>query len=105
MYKKWLVMCSICGFLSYRKKPTRIVTDMLQKTEHRGPDAHGLYADGEIWRSRELSDLESSEMARVCLGHSELSIVKGGEDVIQPFRLVMVLYRWYTMVRYTTVKN
>ncbi|NMX21576.1 asparagine synthetase B [ANME-1 cluster archaeon GoMg4] len=79
-------MCSICGYFSYQKVPTRIVTDMLQKTEHRGPDAHGLYADGEIWRSRELSDLESSEKARVCLGHSELSIVKGGEDVIQPFR-------------------
>ncbi|RZN67778.1 MAG: asparagine synthetase B [Candidatus Methanolliviera hydrocarbonicum] len=78
-------MCSICGFFSYQKKPTSIVTDMLQKTEHRGPDAHGLYIDGEIWRSRELSDLESSEMANVCLGHSRLSIV-GGEDAIQPFR-------------------
>jgi len=79
-------MCSICGFFSYQKKPTRIVTDMLQKTEHRGPDAHGLYIDGEIWRSGEISDLESSEKARVCLGHSELSIVRGGEDVIQPLR-------------------
>ncbi len=78
-------MCSICGFFSYQKKPTRIVTDMLQKTEHRGPDAHGLYIDGEIWRSREISDLESSKMANVCLGHSRLSIV-GGDDAIQPFR-------------------
>ncbi|MBK5189894.1 MAG: hypothetical protein JJE19_00090 [Methanosarcinales archaeon] len=51
-------MCSICDFYSYQKKPTRIVTDMLQKTEHRGPDAHGLYADGEIQRGREISDLE-----------------------------------------------
>ena len=79
-------MCSICGFFSYQKKPTSIVTDMLQKTEHRGPDAHGLYIDGVIWRSRELSDLESSEKARICLGHSELSIVSGDEGVIQPFR-------------------
>jgi asparagine synthase (glutamine-hydrolysing) len=79
-------MCSICGFFSNVEVPTRIVTDMLQKTEHRGPDAHGLYADGEIWRSRELSDLESSEKARICLGHSELSIVSGDEGVIQPFR-------------------
>ena len=78
-------MCSICGFFSYQKKPTSIVTDMLQKTEHRGPDAHGLYIDGEIWRSREISDLESSEMANVCLGHSRLRIV-GGDDAIQPFR-------------------
>ena len=79
-------MCSICGYFSNVEVPTRIVTDMLQKTEHRGPDAHGLYADGEIWRSREVSDLESSEKARICLGHSELSIVSGDEGVIQPFR-------------------
>jgi len=79
-------MCSICGFFSYQKKPTRIVTDMLQKTEHRGPDAHGLYIDGVIWRSREISDLESSEKAGICLGHSELSVVGGGDDAIQPFR-------------------
>jgi asparagine synthase (glutamine-hydrolysing) len=59
---------------------------MLQKTEHRGPDAHGLYIDGEIQGSREISDLKSSEKARVCLGHSELSIVRGEEGVIQPLR-------------------
>ena len=79
-------MCSICGYFSYQKVPTRIVTDMLQKTEHRGPDAHGLYMDGEIQGSSEISDLESSEKARVCLGHSELSVVGGGDDAIQPFR-------------------
>jgi len=79
-------MCSICGYFSDEKVPTRIVTDMLQKTEHRGPDAHGLYADGEIQGSSEISDLESSEKAEVCLGHSELSIVGGGKDAIQPFR-------------------
>ena len=55
---------------------------MLQKTEHRGPDAHGLYADGEIQGSSKISDLESR--ARVCLGHSELSIVRGEEGEIQP---------------------
>ncbi|MEA1957493.1 MAG: asparagine synthetase B, partial [Euryarchaeota archaeon] len=59
---------------------------MLQKTEHRGPDAHGLYMDGAIQGSSEISDLESSEKARVCLGHSELSVVGGGDDAIQPFR-------------------
>jgi asparagine synthetase B (glutamine-hydrolysing) len=57
-------MCSICGYFSDEKVPTRIVTDMLQKTEHRGPDAHGLYADGEIQGSSEISDLESSEKGR-----------------------------------------
>jgi len=79
-------MCSICGYFSDEKVPTRIVTDMLQKTEHRGPDAHGLYADGEIQGSSEISDLESSEKAEVCLGHSGLRVVGGGKDAIQPFR-------------------
>ncbi|MGB3459854.1 MAG: hypothetical protein WBB08_11320 [Halobacteriota archaeon] len=79
-------MCSICGYFSQEEVPTRIVTDMLQKTEHRGPDAHGLYTDGEIQGSSEISDLESREKARVCLGHSELSIVRGDEGVIQPLR-------------------
>jgi len=78
-------MCSICGYFSDEKMPTRIVTDMLQKTEHRGPDAHGLYVDGEIQGSKEISDLDSREKARVCLGHSRLSIV-GSDDAIQPFR-------------------
>ena len=78
-------MCSICGFFAKEEVPTRIVTDMLQKTEHRGPDAHGLYADGKILRSDEIRALESSEKAKVCLGHSRLSIV-GGDDAIQPFR-------------------
>jgi len=77
-------MCSICGYFSDEKVPTRIVTDMLQKTEHRGPDAHGLYVDGKIQWSSEISGLESSEEAKVCLGHSRLSIV-GSDDAIQPF--------------------
>ncbi len=77
-------MCSICGFLSERERSTSIATDMLQKTEHRGPDAHGLYIDGFIWRSRALSDLESLDPARVCLGHSELSISGELNDLVQP---------------------
>jgi len=78
-------MCSICGYFSNEEVPTRIVTDMLQKTEHRGPDAHGLYADGEIQRgSREINDLESSEKARICLGHSELRISEGLNGLLQP---------------------
>ncbi len=79
-------MCSICGFFAKEEVPTRKVTDMLQKTEHRGPDAHGLYADGKILRSDEIRALESSEKVRVCLGHSELNIVRGNEDAIQPLR-------------------
>ena len=79
-------MCSICGYFSQEEVPTRIVTDMLQKTEHRGPDAHGLYTDGEIQGVSEISDLESREKAKVCLGHSELNIVRGEEGEIQPLR-------------------
>ena len=79
-------MCSICGYFSDRQIPTCIAADMLQKTEHRGPDAHGLYVDGEIWRSRELGDLAGLEPARVCLGHSELRIGGGGIELLQPYQ-------------------
>lgn len=79
-------MCAICGFFSHQKIQTSIIIDMLYKTEHRGPDAHGLYVDGTILRGSEIGDLESPEKAQVCLGHSELRIVEGNEDVIQPFR-------------------
>ena len=78
-------MCSVCGYFSVRKKPINLVVEMLKTLEHRGPDAHGLYADGQITKAREISDLKSPEMAKVCLGHSRLSIV-GGDDAIQPFR-------------------
>jgi len=87
-------MCSICGYFSQEDVPTCIVTDMLQKTEHRGPDAHGLYADGKILRSDEIRALESSEKAKVCRGHSRLSIVGVRYN---HFGLVMALYRWCTM--------
>lgn len=79
-------MCSICGYFSVREKPINLVVEMLKTMEHRGPDAHGLYADGKITKAREISDLESPEKANVCLGHSELSIVGGDKDAIQPFR-------------------
>ncbi|MBE0517078.1 MAG: asparagine synthetase B [Methanophagales archaeon] len=78
-------MCSVCGYFSVREKPIHLVVEMLKTLEHRGPDAHGLYADGKITTAREISDLESSEMAKVCLGHSRLSIA-GGDDAIQPIR-------------------
>lgn len=78
-------MCSVCGYFSVREKPINLVVEMLKTLEHRGPDAHGLYADGKITKAREISDLESPEMAKVCLGHSRLSIA-GGDDAIQPIR-------------------
>lgn len=78
-------MCSICGYFSVREKPVNLVVEMLKTLEHRGPDGHGLYADGKITDGREIRDLESPETAKVCLGHSKLSI-GGGNDAIQPFR-------------------
>ncbi|MFZ2070485.1 MAG: asparagine synthetase B [Halobacteriota archaeon] len=78
-------MCSVCGYFSLREKPVNLVVEMLKTLEHRGPDAHGLYADGKITKAREIRDLQSPEMANVCLGHSRLSVV-GGDDAIQPFR-------------------
>jgi asparagine synthase (glutamine-hydrolysing) len=79
-------MCSISGYLSDRELPTCIAVEMLRKTEHRGPDAHGLYIDGEIWRSRDLGDLVGLEPARVCLGHSELWIAGAEIGLPQPYR-------------------
>jgi asparagine synthase (glutamine-hydrolysing) len=79
-------MCSICGYFSHGKMPTRIVTQMLQKTEHRGPDAHGLYVDGTIQWSSMIEGLESEREARVCLGHSELMLSEESEDATQPLR-------------------
>ncbi|MDY6966256.1 MAG: asparagine synthetase B [Halobacteriota archaeon] len=78
-------MCSICGYFSEKERPTGVVVDMLQRTEHRGPDACGLYADGKILRGSKVEDLNIDKKAKTCLGHLRLSIV-GGDDAIQPFR-------------------
>lgn len=77
-------MCSICGYFSVQEKPTTVVVDMLQKTKHRGPDACGIYTDGEIFKGVRLEELKSGKSTRICIGHSRLSIV-GGEDSVQPF--------------------
>ncbi|MCL7414147.1 MAG: hypothetical protein M8353_11135 [ANME-2 cluster archaeon] len=50
-------MCSICGYFSHNKIPTSSVIDMLSRMEHRGPDACGLYADGEILKKNSVGQL------------------------------------------------
>ncbi|MBE0524752.1 MAG: asparagine synthetase B [Methanosarcinales archaeon] len=77
-------MCSICGYFSHNKIPTSTVIDMLSRMEHRGPDACGLYADGEILKKNSVGQLTNNKRAHICIGHSRLSIM-GKDDSIQPF--------------------
>jgi len=60
---------------------------MLRKMEHRGPDMHGVYVDGELNRARELDELKDSLLSEshIALGHSRLKIV-GREKRTQPYR-------------------
>lgn len=78
-------MCSICEYFSNEKIPTSIVSQMLSKMEHRGPDGSALFADGKIIKKDEIGKQENQTLAKLCLGHSKLSI-KGDEDAIQPIQ-------------------
>ncbi|MFQ6057042.1 MAG: hypothetical protein ACE5J3_13800, partial [Methanosarcinales archaeon] len=80
-------MCSICGFYSKKKVFAEYAIEMLEKMEHRGPDGHGIYIDGQIVKEKKLEELNTicEEEAKVCLGHSRLKIV-GGQSEIQPFQ-------------------
>lgn len=81
-------MCTICGH--YVRQQARIpsadIYDMLKKMEHRGPDTHGAYLDGQVLRAETVEELEPSFRtdSRIGLGHSRLSIV-GREPLTQPF--------------------
>jgi asparagine synthase (glutamine-hydrolysing) len=59
---------------------------MLKKMEHRGPDTHGIYLDGNIENTEDIENLKDSLLAesRVAMGHSRLKIV-GAENITQPF--------------------
>lgn len=81
-------MCTICGhFVHEGKRGSDDIYDMLRKMEHRGPDMHGVYLDGELSRARELDELKGTLLgeSQVALGHSRLKIV-GRERTTQPFR-------------------
>jgi asparagine synthase (glutamine-hydrolysing) len=82
------IMCTICGhFVREEAISSTDIYDMLFKMAHRGPDTHGIYLDGEIYRADEIDGLRSHLMgqSRIALGHSRLSIV-GEEKRAQPFR-------------------
>lgn len=44
-------MCTICGhYVLNGKRESNDIYDMLKKMEHRGPDTHGVYLDGDLTR-------------------------------------------------------
>lgn len=55
-------MCGFVGFTNYIKDDGTVLKNMMDKIVHRGPDAAGMYADGDIalgFRRLSIIDLES----------------------------------------------
>lgn len=55
-------MCGFVGFTNYIKDDGTVLKSMMDKIVHRGPDAAGMYADGDIalgFRRLSIIDLES----------------------------------------------
>lgn len=80
-------MCTICGhFARGSEIVSTDIYDMLKKTEHRGPDTHGLFLDGVIHRVSDVDELRapSLDRSRIGLGHSRLGIV-GRDAFTQPY--------------------
>lgn len=80
-------MCTICGhFVKEGNRSSTDIFDMLKKMEHRGPDRHGIYLDGEVERARSIDAFKSilKRDSRIALGHSRLGIV-GAETMTQPY--------------------
>lgn len=77
-------MCSIIGFVDKRPRNVGEALTMLTQTRHRGPDAVGLYIDGEIEQGKGLSQISKlPRTGMICLGHARLEIV-GGATGLQP---------------------
>lgn len=77
-------MCSIIGFVDQRPRDLGEALAMLTTTRHRGPDAVGLYVDGNIEQANKLSKITSlPRTGMICLGHARLEIV-GGAAGLQP---------------------
>lgn len=80
-------MCTICGhFVLNDRRKSSDIYDMLKKMEHRGPDTHGVYLDGELSRVEEIDEMKNylTKDSHIALGHSRLKIV-GREKTTQPF--------------------
>lgn len=90
-------MCTICGhYVPNGRRESNDIYDMLKKMEHRGPDTHGVYLDGNFARVEEVEEMKSylTQDSHIALGHSRLKIV-GREKTTQPFiscdkRLTMI---------------
>lgn len=63
-------MCGIVGAISNAPINQRLIEEMRDRLEHRGPDHAG------IWLSTD---------ARVCFGHRRLSIIDLSPEAHQPF--------------------
>jgi asparagine synthase (glutamine-hydrolysing) len=80
-------MCTICGHFAQNGKVTSTdIYDMLKKMAHRGPDRHGTYLDGKIFRVGTIDGLRNElfDKSHIALGHSRLQIV-GKERATQPY--------------------
>ncbi|UCD36059.1 MAG: asparagine synthase (glutamine-hydrolyzing) [Nitrospiraceae bacterium] len=80
-------MCTICGhFARDGKIKSNDIYDMLKKMEHRGPDTHGIYMDGNIAQTDDIDKLQDALFgeSHIAMGHSRLKIV-GEENTSQPF--------------------
>ncbi len=79
-------MCSIVGCVASESSSVEETLFLLRHTRHRGPDAVGLYADGEVIQDVRLEGLAArvqGQKARISLGHCRLEIV-GGPAARQP---------------------
>ena len=80
-------MCTICGhYVLNGRRESNDIYDMLKKMEHRGPDTHGVYLDGDLTRVDEVEEMKNqlTRDSHIALGHSRLKIV-GREKTTQPF--------------------
>ena len=80
-------MSTICGhFVQNGKTKSTDIYDMLKKMEHRGPDTHGVYLDGQLERANHIDELKEnlSAQTHIALGHSRLEIM-GKEKITQPY--------------------
>jgi asparagine synthase (glutamine-hydrolysing) len=78
---------TICGhFVQNGKTKSTDIYDMLKKMEHRGPDTHGVYLDGQLERANHIDELKGnlSAQTHIALGHSRLEIM-GKEKITQPY--------------------
>ena len=68
-------MCGICGFTGQNVDRGQVLTDMMNRIIHRGPDGAGQYMDDEIamgFRRLSIIDLEGGDQPMRTEGWSSL---------------------------------